>query len=144
MDYLVATPKFIRAVPPLQPSGSPPVVIRVHTLVFKTSEPNRPIGGLVVMAKARQAPSGVPKPPPSSALEWFGKRIRGLDYEVWHDNPDGSIVKGWHEHVWSPEYQDAYVVLARPKLKHKGLLDIFAWSLKKWNIKVLEDQKTLR
>jgi len=30
---------------------------------------------------------------PSSVLEFYGRRIRGLNYEMWHDNPDGSRVK---------------------------------------------------
>jgi hypothetical protein len=141
VDYLVAIPKFIKVIPPLPRPGSRiPSVIRIQSQVFSKSEPSKPISGLVVMAKARQAPTGIPKPNPSSALEWHGKRIRGLNYELWHDNPDGSIVKGWHEHLWSPQDQDAYVVLARPKPKLKGLLDIFKWSLKKWNIEVLEKQ----
>jgi hypothetical protein len=143
VDYLVASAKFIRVVPTMQALGSPTIVVRIQAEVFKRSEPHRPIKGLLVMAKARQAPSGVPKPTPSSALEWNGKRIRGLNYELWHDNPDGSVVKGWHEHLWSPEFQDSYVVPARPKLTHKGLTDIFTWSLRKWNIKVLENQKSM-
>lgn len=138
---MVGLPKFIRAVPSLPPSGTRvPNVVRVQAQVFSKSEPSNPISGLIVIAKARQAPTGIPKPNPSSALEWYGTRIRGLNYELWHDNPDGSIVKGWHEHLWSPQDEDAYVVLARPKPKMRGLLDIFKWSLKKWNIDVLEKQ----
>jgi hypothetical protein len=141
VDYLVASPKFIKVIPPLpRPGSRVPSVVRIQSQVFWKSEPGKPISGLVVMAKARQAPTGIPKPNPSSALEWHGKRIRGLNYELWHDNPDGSIVKGWHEHLWSPQDQDAYVVLARPKPKPRGLIDIFKWSLKKWNIEVLEKQ----
>lgn len=141
---MVAAAKFIRAIPALPPFGSPlPTVIKIQAEVFKKSEPNNPIRGLMVMAKARQSPTGIPKPNPSSALEWHGKRIRGLNYELWHDNPDGSIVKRWHEHLWSPEDQDSYVVSAEPKPTRKGLLDIFKWSLKKWNIEVLEKQQEM-
>jgi hypothetical protein len=141
-DYLVSVPKFIRVIPAFPSSGSPSSnVIIIESGVFKKSNPGTPIGGLVVMAKARQAPTGIPKPNPSSALMWYGKRIRGLNYELWHDNPDGSIVKGWHEHLWSPEDEDAYVISARPKPTRRGLLDIFKWSLKRWNIEVLEKQQ---
>lgn len=92
------------------------------------------------MAKVHISPSGLPRLNPSSALEWHGKRIRGLNKEIWHDNPDGSVVRGWHEHLWSPEEQDAYVVSARPKPTRIGLLDVFKWGLTKWNIEVLEKQ----
>lgn len=96
VDYSVAATKFITVVPGprlYKPQSSAVTIIRAH--VFKRSEPTKPIPGRVVMAKARSAPSGIPKPTPSSCLEWYGKRIRGLNYELWHDNPDGSVVKGW-------------------------------------------------
>jgi len=108
--------------------------------VFRKSEPNNPIKGLVVMAKVHISLPGLPRLIPSSALEWYGKRIRGLNKEIWHDNPDGTTVKGWHEHLWSPEEQDSYVVSARPKVTRTGLLDVFKWGLEKWNIDVLEKQ----
>lgn len=91
------------------------------------------------MATARSSPPGIPKPNPSAALEWHGKRIRGLNYEVWHDNPDGTIVKGWHEHVWSPADQDSYVVPARPEPTRETLVDIFKWGLRKWNIEIRQE-----
>ena len=102
------------------------------------------MNGLIAMAKVRQAPPGLPRLTPSSALVWFGKRIRGLNYEIWHDNPDGSIVRGWHEHIWSPKDQDAHVVQARSEPARKGLVDIFKWGLKRWNIEVLEEQSDLQ
>ena len=107
------------------------------------ADSNNVIEGLVVIAKARHAPPGVPHPPPSCALEWYGRRIRGLNYELFHDNPDGSIVRGWHEHIWSPKELDAHVVQARPEPTRKTLLDVLRWGLKKWNIAVLEEQGEL-
>jgi len=107
------------------------------------ADSNNVIKGLVVIAKARHAPPGVPHPPPSCALEWYGRRIRGLNYELFHDNPDGSIVRGWHEHIWSPKELDAHVVQARPEPTRKTLLDVLRWGLKKWNIAVLEEQGEL-
>jgi hypothetical protein len=105
--------------------------------------PKKPVNGLVVMARVRYSPPGVPKPTPSSALEFYGVRIRGLNYEVFHDNPDGTGVKGWHEHIWYPQYGDKYVVRARPTVKGRTLLDLFKWGLKKWNIAVLAEQPKL-
>jgi len=140
-DYLVDTAKFVRVIPDIQSvraSGW-----RVQANVYRKSEPRNPIKGLVVMAKAHRAPPGLPHPTPSAALEWYGKRIRGLNYELWHDNPDGTVVKGWHEHVWSPREQDSHVVSARPEPTRKGLLDILKWGLRKWNIAVLEEQESL-
>src|ERR1700691_118311 len=94
VEYLLAEAKFIRAIPqPVKLHGSKVVVLHVAD-VLRKSNPHRPIKGLVVIAKARPSPPGIPMPAPSSVLEFYGRRIRGLNYEMWHDNPDGSRVKG--------------------------------------------------
>ena len=146
-DYLVGAPKFIRAIPQIKPLGHGSAISRGWQIqvtdVFRKSEPHKAIKCLVVMAKARRAPPPLPHPTPSSALEWYGKRIRGLNYELWHDNPDGTTVRGWHEHVWSPREQDAHVVPTRPEPTRKQLLDILKWGLRKWNIDILEEQVSM-
>jgi hypothetical protein len=141
VDYLVGQPKFIRAIPRARHLDRENAKgWEIHAAVFDKNNPKRPIQGLVIKAKAHEAPSGLPHPTPSAALEWFGKRIRGINYEVWHDNPDGTIVRGWHEHLWSPTEEDAYVISARPEPTRKRLLDILKWGLDKWNIEVLQEQ----
>jgi len=115
-DYLVAAPKFIPAIPMRQfLSGIRMTGWLLQTRVYSTSAPNEPIGGLVVKAKIRKPPTGLPRLTPSAALEWYGMRIRGINWELWHDNPDGTIVKGWHEHLWSPDERDDRVIAARPE-----------------------------
>lgn len=143
VDYLVAASKFIKEIPrpqfmtPGMRTGS-----KIQVQVFRKSD-LKPIKGLVVMAKAHQAPAGLPPPTPSSVLEWYGRRIRGINYELWHDNPDGSSVRGWHEHIWSPKEHDAHVVKARPEPAKRDLLGILNWGLEKWNIEVLREQMEL-
>jgi hypothetical protein len=93
----------------------------------------------VVLAKIRRPLLGVPRNLPGVALLLHGQRIRGVDYEQWHPNPDGKRVKGWHEHIWSTAHGAANVIVARPKLLRTAtLLDVFQWGLEKWNIEVLE------
>jgi hypothetical protein len=110
--------------------------------MFLKSDPSMPISGLVVIAKAHQAPVGLPHPTPSAALEWYGKRIRGLSHEQWHDNPDGTVVRGWHEHLWSPQEQDAHVIQARPEPTRKELLDILKWGLRSGTSKFWRSKMT--
>lgn len=141
VEYLLAARKFIKAIPDLPLIVTSPQ--RIQAPVFLKSEPNIPVRGLVIMATIRRAPPGLPKPLPSVALEWYGVRIRGLNYEIWHDNPDGSVVRGWHEHVWSPEYEDDCVVPAGPRVTRKGLQDVLKWGLRKWHIEVQQKQRTL-
>jgi hypothetical protein len=144
VDYLVAEPKFIKEIPRsqfLNPSSR--TGWKIYASVC-SKEDSRPIKGLIVIAKAHQAPIGLPRPTPSSALEWYGKRIRGLNYELWHDNPDGTLVKGWHEHIWSPEEDDDRVIAAHPKPQKKDLLGVLKWGLKRWNIEVRREQEELK
>lgn len=143
MDYLVAAPKFIREIPRRQFLNTR---LRtgwiVQSQVFSKAD-SKAIKGLIIIGKAHQAPIGLPRPTPSSALEWHGKRIRGLNYELWHDNPDGTTVHGWHEHIWSPGEQDHRVITARPEPKNRTLLGVLNWGLKRWNIEVMREQREL-
>ncbi len=140
----MALPKFIWSIPhtdfidPSRKTGW-----KTSIRVYSKTDLRAPIKGLVVMAKLHQAPLGLPRPTPSAALEWNGKRIRGINYELRHDNPDGTIVKGWHEHVWSPSEQDHRVIPANPAPKDRTLLGILQWGLEKWNIEVREQQGNL-
>ncbi len=143
VDYLVAAPKFIKEIPRqqfLNPRAR--TGWKIYAAVFSKAD-SQPIKGLIVIAKAHQAPTGLPRPTPSSALEWYGKRIRGLNYELWHDNPDGTLVRGWHEHIWSPQEGDHRVIAARPKPQRKNLLGILKWGLNRWNIEVMREQEEL-
>lgn len=144
VDYLVKEPKLIRFVPEIGSLGIAPLKgWRLHSSIFRKSDPTKPIKGLVVIAKAHQAPPGIPDPTPSAALEWYGHRIRGINYELRHDNPDGTSVRGWHEHIWSPRFEDHLVVEARPGPRDRSLLGIFKWGLAKWNIEVQRKQEDI-
>ena len=35
------------------------------------------------------------------SLNYCDKRIRGINYEERRENLDGSIIFGWHEHLWN-------------------------------------------
>lgn len=134
-DYLVKEAKFIKAMPSVVRGE---YEFRMQADVFRKGEPHKPTG-LKIMARVKKAPSGIPKPYPSAALEYGGRyRIRGLNYEIWHDNPDTSIVRGWHEHIWSTECRDRAVIRARPKPTDITVKGLFRWGLAKWKIDVGE------
>jgi hypothetical protein len=144
VDYLVSIPKFVHAIPresfldtQLRTGW------RIKIDIFLKADSSKPIKGLIVVAKAHQAPIGLPHPTPSVALEWYGRRIRGLNYELRHDNPDGSTVKGWHEHIWSPNEQDALVIQANPEPRDRSLRGVLNWGLDKWNIEVKQEQESI-
>ena len=143
-DYLVAAPKFIWVIPRHQfLDRTRKTGWLIQSLVFDAANPKEPIKGLVVKARLHQAPIGLPRLSPSAALEWYAKRIRGINYELRHDNPDGTFIRGWHEHVWCPDEQDQRVIAARPEPRRKDLLGLLKWGLKKWNIEVRREQASL-
>ena len=108
--------------------------------MFRKRDPTKPIPGLVVMARLHQAPPGVKQPTASAALVWYSKRIRGINYEQRHDNPDGTVVRGWHEHIWSLHDDDAHVIPARPEPRLRTMVGLLKWGLRKWNIEVQQEQ----
>jgi hypothetical protein len=136
VDYLVDEQKFVKEIPKSWRKGNYTVM---ELRVFRRGELAMPIKGLFVTCRVVTPVSGIPRAIPSSVLEWHGYRIRGMDREQQHDNPDGSIVYGWHEHLWSPEY-DAALVIGVPEPKHKDLLGLLRTGMKRWNIEVIKDQ----
>jgi len=70
------------------------------------------------------------------SLEYCGIRIRGINYEMVHKNPDGSEIYGWHEHIWKEEFQDHFVIPV-PQLPNRKCIsdeNLLDFCLKKWNI----------
>lgn len=139
VDYMVAEAKFIREIPVVS-CNSTASLERMQAPVFSKAAPSIAIRGLLMIATVHTSPTGIPRAIPSSVLEWHGRRVRGVNYEIWHDNPDGTIIRGWHEHLWSPQDQDSYVIRARPEPKRKALRDLFRWGCDQWNIEILTEQ----
>lgn len=138
VDYLVAEEKFIKDIPPRVTDGNYQVITAP---VYRKGEANLPIISLRVLVRVAMPVPSVPRALPSVALNWHGHRIRGLDKETRHDNPDGSRVLGWHEHLWLPEYDDAdSLVRSIAEPKHKDMLGLLKEGLRRWNIAVLKEQ----
>jgi hypothetical protein len=138
VDYLVAEEKFIKDIPPRATIGN---YLVITAPVYRKGQANLPIKSLSVEARVAMPVPGIPRALPSVALNWHGHRVRGLDRETWHDNPDGSQVFGWHEHLWLPEYDDAdSLVRAIPEPKNKDMLGLLKEGLRRWNITVLKEQ----
>ncbi len=133
-DALVGQRKYIKAIPVARHNAREEQML-AQVFSVATRQPN----GLLMIATAKKSPTGVPTPPRSAALAMNGRfRIRGINYSVWHDCPSGPIVYGWHEHVWTNQYQDRVVVPARPKPDDTTMRGLFQWGLEKWNIAIGE------
>jgi hypothetical protein len=136
-DYLVDEKKYIKAMPEVI-DGAREFKMQAQVYSVATGRPT----GLVLMATAKKSPPGLPRPYPSAALELRGHfRIRGINYAIRHDCPTGPIVRGWHEHIWTDEYEDYVIRPARPKPKDTSMRGLFNWGLAKWKISVGEPKK---
>lgn len=138
VEYLLDAKKTISAIPNIMESAAEFVMA---ANVRRKDNPGKELG-LIIRVHAKRSPSGIPKGVPACVLQWHGQRIRGINRELWHDNPDGSIVKGWHEHLWNEEDRDGRVVPA--DIKRADMRGVFEWCLKKWNIEVRERQSEAR
>ncbi len=111
--------------------------------VYKMGDRSRAIPGLVVMAKA-SSPGRSPRPIPKQHGPHVVRETNTrTNHEVRHDNPDGTIVRGWHEHMWSPNEADARVIQALPEPKNKTLRGLLKWGLEKWKIEVERKQEDI-
>lgn len=139
VDYVIKERKFITHMPEVTERA---YEFRMQAVVYRKSFGKKPTG-LVLMARVKKSPAGVPRPYPSAALVLNGRfRVRGLNHEIRHDNPDGSVVNGWHEHIWTNQHEDKHVRSARPKPNDLTIRGLFEWALRKWNIRL--DQRQLK
>jgi hypothetical protein len=141
VDYLVAAQKYIVVIPPIRQDFGGWSIIAAE--VRRRDDINPVAGGLEIRARTKNSFPGTPRGLPSCSLIWHGCRIRGIDYEVRHDNPDGKSIRGWHEHIWTDENEDAVVVNARPAVVRPDLRGVFTWGLRKWKINVRQTQGEL-
>ncbi len=142
VEYLIAAKKYIVALPEIeQEEGGWSVMVAE---VRRKDDPGWQEGGLVIRARVKKALSGLPRGFPSCSLLWHSYRIRCVDYEIRHDNPDGSFVRGWHEHVWNDQDQDRRVIAASPPVSKPDLKAIFHWGVNKWKIEIKEEQTRMR
>ncbi len=137
VNYLIHEVKFIRAIPEIEAEEG---LLTLKARIHKKTAPNWQVGGLIIKARVTKSIPGLPKALPSCALEWHGVRIRCVDYETRHDNPDGTTVRGWHEHIWNDEDNDKRVIASNPQITRPDMNSIFRWGLKKWNIEIIEEQ----
>jgi hypothetical protein len=139
VDYLVAEEKVIKDIPPRRSDGNYLVIVMP---IYRKAKADLLITSLEILARVATPIPGLPGALPSVALNWHGHRIRGIDREARHDNPDGSEVFGWHEHIWMPQYGDS-LVRPFPEPKRKDMLGILKEGLGRWNIKVIKQQLEL-
>jgi len=102
--------------------------------------PEKPLHLVLYARLAPWVPGSGPKPLPGISLRWWGKHLRKLDYAIRHDSKRSGIsighVRGWHEHIWTDEDEDEYVVQANPPVRGQDIRSLIRWAAEKWNIEL--------
>jgi hypothetical protein len=77
----------------------------------------------------------------SAALIWRGCPIRRIDWKVEELFADGTVVPGWHEHLWDDELEDRIGRPFRPPLDGWDHLEgMFICICQHWNITLVSRQ----
>ena len=75
------------------------------------------------------------------ALVWRRKPIRLIDWEVKHEFADGSVVNGWHEHLWDDRWDDNIGQrFSVPIVYADDLEAMFIHACQHWNITIISRQ----
>ena len=113
------------------------------TVSYDVRRRDMPEKDIHLRLNARLAPwvpgSGL-KPLPGVALIWWGSLIRKLDHAIRHDSIRHGVsighIKGWHEHLWTDEDKDKYVIAANPPVKGQDIRSLVRWAADKWSIEL--------
>ena len=75
------------------------------------------------------------------ALIWRNEPIRHIDWEIRRKFADGTVVEGWHEHLWDDRYRDK---IGRPFTVPIGCADdlesMLIHACQYWNINIISRQ----
>jgi hypothetical protein len=112
-------------------------------IVYDIRRRDMPKKNISLQLCARLAPSlsaGGAKATPGVSLRWRGKTIRKVDYALRHDSMRYGVsaghLSGWHEHIWTDEDEDRYVIAADPTVKGRDIRSLVRWAADKWNIEL--------
>jgi hypothetical protein len=140
VQKLVRAGKFIHKVMQdnTQPGSDPLTEKRILYDVRKKDSPKHDIKLRLFARLSASLPGVGVKSTAGISLQWKGRNIRKVDYKLRHDVVQNGIVtgfiRGWHEHIWTDEDEDRYIVEADPPVKQSDLRAVLRWCFMKWNI----------
>ena len=131
-DALVSLPKYIKRMPRKRCLNRR---WRIKTDYIYNSAGDRT--GLVVDAHA-PADESRHGETIQVALVWRGEAIRCIDWELCREFADGTVVKGWHEHLWDDEHGRDIGRKIDPPMEYRDDLEkMFIYACDRWNISIV-------
>ena len=99
---------------------------------------------LLFHARQETALTGVTVPRrPGISLKWKGTRIRGVNWNIRHDNLlNGEVIApiyGWHEKQYTEIDEDKHLVDINDEVKNADLRSIIQFCCDRWNIESPEE-----
>lgn len=130
-DAIVAMPKYITRLPRARTIGG---AARLKT--DKIYLPNGALSGLSIDIHTSTGKTARGRTP-RGVLIYRGCPIRGVDWEVRHEFADGTVVEGWHEHLWDDRHgRQVGVAFAPPWAMDNDLETLFERVCQHWHIQV--------
>lgn len=132
-EALVALPKYIRRMPRTR--------LRHGSQRLKTDKVYDSSGratGLTVDAHV-SFPQGRGRhgETPQVSLVWRRESIRCIDWERRRPFADGTVVEGWHEHLWDDTHgRDVGTRFSPPLARAADLEEMFVCACQHWNIEI--------
>jgi hypothetical protein len=104
--------------------------------------------GLQFHARLEKPISGVhPRPRPGISLKLHGERIRGINWNVRHDDilngVEVGFVRNWHEKIWTNTDADKHIVDINGDVKNTDLFSMIRFAFDRWNIEDPKNQTRL-
>jgi hypothetical protein len=96
-------------------------------------------------ARLEQGLSGVrPLPKPGMSLWLLNSRIRGINWNMRHENMLNGVkiapVREWHEKLWTDIDEDKYIVDINDEVRNTDLRSMIRFACERWNIDIEEKQ----
>lgn len=95
-------------------------------------------------ARLETAISGAVLPKPGISLKWKGTRIRGVNWNIRHDNIlDGQRVepvRGWHEKLWNEIDGDKNIIDINDVIGNTDFRSVIRFCCQRWNIELSDTQ----
>lgn len=93
-DGLVMRPKIMLRVPVVRLKNGCLRILTDNIYWSDGSKTNLTVDAKVAAKRPRRGST------PSVALIWRGRNIRCIDWKLKRPFPDGTVIEGWHEHLW--------------------------------------------
>lgn len=87
------------------------------------------------------------RPLPGASLLWKGIRIRGVNWNVFHDNMHNGVkiapIRKWHEKLFTDIDQDKYIIDINDDIKNTDFWAIVKFCCDRWNIEFPDERQMI-